>query len=661
MAKKKKSEQNVPAPKSITHDPPDANAVYERALVLMEQGKIQDAIAEFDQAITLDANFGNAYLQRGLAYKKWGEVEKSIEDFTRAIDVLSEEADLASAYYNRSIARANFGELEESYVDLDKATALNPQLATGYSILGVSKRDADKTTQSEIEHKPAFVVDPEDVPAGTSEDLDHQGPVPQPNEELPQALEAKKTGPSPDESVQPAHDGADSPANPGLQTAGRTRPEDAKEYFNQGLAHLHERKYEKAVAKFDQAIHLDGNFTAAFFQRGIARHGAGSLEAAISDYDQAVSLDPVCGEAYLQRGKVYVELSEWDRAIADFDQAVAILAENEDKIEAYFQRGLLWYQKNDTGKAIANFDQVIALDPDHARAYNARGNAYNEQGVATGNVAWAKAIGDYNRAISLDRKYAAAYFNRGNAQYELGELDQAITSYSEAISYFVDETDRADAHYNRALAYFERRELAKAISDNDKAIRSFKDESDKAKGYNNRGLANFGKGNYKEAISDYTHAIRHAANGPVLPILYRNRANALIEARHLDEALSDCQKALEIEPRNPNTFVRLGQIHYRLGNHQEAINSYKNAERFSGSPTKFNLEIALSKLCLEQTGAAFGHIRNALGKAPERGYLETILGDYRALKEKQPDLPGVHRAMQMVQEALEWNSDNTAV
>ena len=653
----KKSKQNAPASESATQAPPDASAIYERGLVFMEQGRIEEAIGEFDQAIVQDANFGKAYLQRGLALKKQGEVERSLEDFSRAIDILPEEADLASAYYHRSIARANIGEWEESYADLDKATMLNPQLATGYSVLGVSKRGSDESIGPEIEHKPAFVIEP----PGIAEDIDHQEPAPQPNEELRPLNEAEITGEATAESVQPADDGTVFPVSAPLATDGRTEAADAKDYFNQGLAHLHVNEYEKAIEKFDKALSLDPNFTAAFFQRGIARHRAGSLEGAISDYDQAVSLDPNCGEAYLQRGKVYVELSEWDQAIADFDQAVAILAENEDKIEAYFQRGLLWYQKKDSGKAIANFDQVIALDPHRAQAYNARGNAYNAQGGATESVAREKAIADYNQAISLDRKYAAAYFNRGNAQYELGQLDQAISSYTEAISYFVAETDRADAYYNRALAYFQRGELDKAISDNDKAIRSFKDDSDKAKAYNNRGLVNFDKGNYREAISDYTHAIHNAAGGPVLPILYRNRANALIEARHLDEALSDCQKALEMEPRNPDTFVRLGQIYYRLGNHQEAIKSYKNAEKFSGSPTKFNLEIALSKLCLEQTGAALGHIRNALGKGPERGYLQTVLADYRELKEKQPDLPGLDKAIQMVQEALKSNSDDTAV
>ncbi|HEX6305218.1 MAG TPA: tetratricopeptide repeat protein, partial [Anaerolineales bacterium] len=137
MARKNNSE------KKTAQDPRDAEAYYQRALSLIDEGQLQAAVEEFDRAIDLDPKHGQAFLQRGLALRKQGEIEKAVEDFTQAIETLTDSADKAAAHYNRSIAYSSQGEMEKAYADIDQATALNPQLATKYSVLGIANPHAE--------------------------------------------------------------------------------------------------------------------------------------------------------------------------------------------------------------------------------------------------------------------------------------------------------------------------------------------------------------------------------------------------------------------------------------------------------------------------------------------------------------------------------------
>lgn len=506
MARKKKSK------KKTTQNPQDAEAYYQRALSLIEEGELPAAIEEFGRAIDLDTQHGQALLQRGLALRKQGDIEQAIEDFTRAIEALSDSADKAAAYYNRSIAYSSQGEMEQAYADIDRATALNPQLATKYSVLGIANPHTAAVEEASQDRKSAFVTTSEDETSEVSPDSDprEQGQVEAAGEVLNKEPEADAEAISPQEVSQSGRppEGGTEGNPPPEESVEQPEPQDAQSHFDQGLAQYFKGEYQQAVLAFQ-------------------------------------------------------------------------------------------------------------------------------------------------KAVSIDKKYAAAYYNQGNAYYEMGNLDQAIASYDQAVSYFTDESDKADAYYNRARTYYDKGQLEKAIIEYGKAIDLFTDSTDQAKAYNNRGLAYYEQRDYMQAVADYIQGISHASDNSILSILHRNRANALIEVNRLQDALSDCQKALEYEPENPHTYIRLGKVYYRLGEQEEAIASYQKAEQLLSSPAEFNLEIALSRLCLKQTEVALLDIRAALKKEQVPGYLESALEEYLNLEQDQPELPGLNQAIELIQTALQ--------
>ena len=88
------------------------------------------------------------------------------------------------------------------------------------------------------------------------------------------------------------------------------------------------------------------------------------------------------------------------------------------------------------------------------------------------------------------------HYNRADTYMAMGEYDNAIQEYDEAIHL---DPGYADAYYNRGYACDKRCEYERAIQDFDQAIRL---EPNEAVAYNDRGIAYHYLGEYQRAIQD---------------------------------------------------------------------------------------------------------------------------------------------------------------
>ena len=129
-----------------------------------------------------------------------------------------------------------------------------------------------------------------------------------------------------------------------------------------------------------------------FYKRGYDKYGKSDYEGAIKDYDQAIHLDPNYTDAYYSRGLAKYGLGDNPGAIADYNQAVKL---NLNYTDAYYGRGLAKYGLGDNQGVIADSNQVIKLDPNYASAYYNRGNAKQKLGDKQGATA------DYIQAAAL--------------------------------------------------------------------------------------------------------------------------------------------------------------------------------------------------------------------------------------------------------------------
>lgn len=93
----------------------------------LDKGNLDQAIADYTEAIRLKPDFFVAYLTRGAARRKKGEVDLAIADFTKAIQM---KPDLYDAYTLRGICYGKQGQYQEAIADYTKALEKKPHYLT---------------------------------------------------------------------------------------------------------------------------------------------------------------------------------------------------------------------------------------------------------------------------------------------------------------------------------------------------------------------------------------------------------------------------------------------------------------------------------------------------------------------------------------------------
>ncbi|MDP2719405.1 MAG: tetratricopeptide repeat protein, partial [Dehalococcoidia bacterium] len=106
-----------------------------RGWALLNEGKYDEAIAEFDTAIKLDPEYFYAYSFRGFAYSKKGQYDLAIADYSKAIEL---DPKNANAYLNRAFAYYNNKQYDLAIADYNKAIELDPKNANAYLNRGLA-------------------------------------------------------------------------------------------------------------------------------------------------------------------------------------------------------------------------------------------------------------------------------------------------------------------------------------------------------------------------------------------------------------------------------------------------------------------------------------------------------------------------------------------
>lgn len=114
---------------TLTKHPRVVPALNSRGDVLLDQGKIGPAVADFSEAIRLRPDDARAYANRGRALAMSGDMQKALEDLDMALTLDPENTGVR---LNRAMALANLGRYDASLRDLDHILLQNPgnRLAT---------------------------------------------------------------------------------------------------------------------------------------------------------------------------------------------------------------------------------------------------------------------------------------------------------------------------------------------------------------------------------------------------------------------------------------------------------------------------------------------------------------------------------------------------
>ncbi len=89
-----------------------------------EEGRVEDAVAAYSEAIRLDSGYTAAYYNRGQAYFALGRPGLAVDDHTRAIELSTNDPQQPLAYAGRAMSYTLLSQDEEAQRDMAKAIEL---------------------------------------------------------------------------------------------------------------------------------------------------------------------------------------------------------------------------------------------------------------------------------------------------------------------------------------------------------------------------------------------------------------------------------------------------------------------------------------------------------------------------------------------------------
>lgn len=345
--------------------------------------------------------------------------------------------------------------------------------------------------------------------------------------------------------------------------------------FTQGQKALFDGEFASAIDAFSHAIQRipEGRESEVqagtlFFYRGYAYQAQGRLDEGLLDYESALEIQPDLAEVYINRGNIYFFYQDKDdEAFLEYDQATQM---RPDWNMPYLNRGNIYLLRGDYEEALAEFSLAVQLAPNDSLGYVNRGNVYYSQGL------YDRALVDYNQALDINPDDFGAYNNRANIYTIQGKFELALADYDQALQIFPNSVTSIT---NRGNIFLFLSRFEEAVEEFSKAIEL---NPNYANAYNSRGYAYAMQEDYVHALPDIKQALQFQPNSPEildsLGFVYAGLGD-------YERALVAYNRGLELDPDSENSYHSYqgrGNVHYRLGNFEQAIADYREYQRLTG-------------------------------------------------------------------------------
>lgn len=335
---------------------------------------------------------------------------------------------------------------------------------------------------------------------------------------------------------------------------------------------------------------------------GMEHHRAGRLAEAEQMYRQVLATHPRHAGAVHLLGLVAFQNGKHDAAVDYLKQAIEI-----DALQAPFSADLgeIYRTLGKIPEAIAAFREALRLDTELAEIQHNLGTLLQAQGST------AEATACFREAIRIAPQHVGARNNLGIALQMAGKLPEAAGQFIEAVRL---QPDYHDAQYNLGNVLLALGKTAEAATCLDVVVRS---RPDWAPGH-------------------CALAAVHQARGQI-------------------EASVQCyRRALELDPKNPEVWLKLGTALWQLKRNREALECYQSAIEHDPSYVPAYLNLGIGYRLLVMPDQAIAAVRRALELEPESAKGYSVLA---CALQTQGDMDG---AIAAFRRAVELNPGDVA-
>lgn len=215
------------------------------------------------------------------------------------------------------------------------------------------------------------------------------------------------------------------------RAAAQLQPDEAQVWLESGLADYSKPLTalelclwywdEGRVADAAAACRQSEGTTIYWIRQGIAAQIEGNQSQAIAFFEMATQVEPESAEAWYRLGVMYQLEQRYEEAIVAFQEAV------NHGYSAYDSLGAMYLQLGQLEEARQVLLEGVSVHPEARYTY------LNLALVAEAEENWVEADDWYTQLAVISPDYGPAYSGRGRIAVRLGQYDQAVTYFQQAI------------------------------------------------------------------------------------------------------------------------------------------------------------------------------------------------------------------------------------
>ncbi|CAD6208431.1 GSCOCG00003443001-RA-CDS, partial [Cotesia congregata] len=462
----------------------------------LQEGKYEDAIKFYTEAIALDGKNHVLYSNRSAAHAKSGNYEKALEDAEKTVSLKS---DWAKGYSRKGSALAYLGRLNESIAAYETGLQLDPANAQIRESLEELKAQKASMTANPFASPDAFVKlrnDPR-----TKEFLSDPEYLKLLNElqTNPRALGTKLQDPrvlttlsvllginamGEDEGMEvdpPLKPEEPKPAPKPQPKEDPSIPREKREAIaekQKGNDAYKKKDFETALSHYNKAVDLDPtdityllNIAAVYFEQKEYQKCIEQCEKAIEIGRENRADFKLIAKAFTRIGHSYEKMSNWKQAKVYYEKSMSehrtpeiktILSKLEQKIKeeerkAYIdpvkaeeekELGNQKFKDGDYAAAVKHYSEAILRNPDDAKYYSNRAACYTKLG------AFDLGLKDCEKCVELDPKFVKGWVRKGKILQGMQQHRKAVKAYQTALSLDPYNAEASEG-YRSCSVYFD--------------------------------------------------------------------------------------------------------------------------------------------------------------------------------------------------------------
>ncbi len=652
----------------------EAESHYSAGMMAISRGHLNEARAEFLQAIGGNREFGEAYLELGRVELSLGLFDEAHDHLDLAIAHMNSKVQpllaLADLYQQVEQPKDVIACLREILEERPRDTEIRCRLALLYCQINETAK-ALSAYRMALKHDPHNLaanrqlglllaangqddeailyldtvckLDPRDgyIRGILGKLYASSGRLRQAEEAFEEALLQRKDDPDLRVELGDLYRRQGQAEKAASQLRKTLRKEEGHLGASKRLATLHQEQghYDEALELLRKAIRFHPEDDTLHRQMGEVLLLKGNLDGALDSFEKVVELRPDCAEMRNRLGRVYLKKKYDERSVGEYQEAIKLDPLRPDYRE---DLGMAYYVGGQLDKAAAELQKAAKLDgrnADYARALGFIYAELNMPGPAIEYFRWAEhiepgdaktlgalgqalvsqglanqAISHFREALRLDPSLTLFHLSLARALAAAGNSKEAVAAYRA----FAASIDQSQGSQLLSRAFLDMGHTLLRTGDLGQAAEVFGAALGRP---GEEARARLGLAQVCLARSDLKAATGHLSRAleiePLNAEVWSAWSALAGEEGDWDEAIRRMERALALDPSNEEAWISLGRAQRKAGRSRDADETFRRGgEKFPDSKAKFLW--LRGRLAARQNdwSRAFDHLRYSLEIAP---------------------------------------------